>query len=65
MILYIQDFETEHVLFETCVVFAVPNVGEEIRVKDEWYEVKQRGFYFNDEGKRGSSCSLFVKKVEN
>ena len=65
MILYIQDYDTEKVLFETCDVFAVPNAGEEIYIKNVWYKVKSRSFYFNDEGKRGSSCSLFVREIKD
>ena len=62
MTLFIQDYPTEEVLFQTTDFSVIPNKGEALMLDGKWYTVVQRTFYFKhltiiDD----NSCSLFVK----
>ena len=62
MTLFIQDYETEDVMFQTEDFNVVPNKGECLMLKGEWYEVVERVFSFEHLSVIDSnSCTLFVK----
>ena len=66
MKLYIQDYETEDVLFQTEDFNVVPNKGECLRLDCKWYDVVERVFSFKHSANIDSnSCSLFVKESQN
>ena len=65
MTLYIQDYETEDVLFSTEDAITVPMKGEAILLNDKWYEVVDRNFSFMhlsviDDNR----CAIFVRPFE-
>ena len=62
MTLFIQDYETEDVMFQTNDFIVVPNKGESLMLEGNWYKVVERVFSFKhltviDD----NSCTLFVK----
>ena len=62
MTLFIQDYETEDVMFQTTDFNVVPNKGECLMLKGEWYEVVERVFSFEHLTViDNNSCTLFVK----
>lgn len=62
MTLFIQDYDTEDVIFQTTDFNVVPNKGEDLRLKGEWYKVVERVFSFEHLTVIDSnSCTLFVK----
>ncbi len=62
MILFIQDYETEDVMFQTTDFNAVPNEGEIFKLEGKWYRVVERVFSFGHLAVIDSnSCTLFVK----
>ena len=62
MTLFIQDNETEDVIFQTEDFNVVPNKGESMMVEDKWYEVVERVFSFKHITNIDSnSCALFVR----
>lgn len=62
MTLFIQDYETEDVMFQTEDFKVVPNEGESLMLKGEWYTVVNRVFSFEHLTVIDSnSCTLFVK----
>lgn len=65
MTLFIQDYKTGDVMFQTKDFNVVPNKGEVLKLKGKWYKVVDRGFSFEhliviD----NNSCTLFVKSWE-
>ena len=66
MTLFIQDNETEDVMFQTEDFNVVPNKGESMMVEGKWYEVVERVFSFKHLTNIDfNSCSLFVKESQN
>jgi len=66
MKLYIQDYETEDILFQTEDFNVVPNKGESLRLDCKWYDVVERVFSFKHLTNIDfNSCSLFVKESQN
>lgn len=62
MTLFIQDYETEDGLFKTNDFNVVPNKGENLMIKGEWYTVVERVFSFEHLTViDNNSCTLFVK----
>lgn len=62
MTLFIQDYETEDVMFQTEDFNAVPNKGESLMLEGNWYKVVERVFSFKHLTVIDSnSCTLFVK----
>ena len=62
MTLFIQDNETEDVMFQTEDSNVVPNKGESMMVEGKWYEVVERVFSFKHLTKiDNNSCTLFVR----
>ena len=62
MTLFIQDNETEDVMFQTEDFNVVPNKGESLMVEGKWYEVVERVFSFKHLTNIDSnSCELFVR----
>ena len=62
MTLFIQDYETEEVLFDTKDAITAPEKGESILLNNKWYEVVERNFSFKhlpflDDNK----CAIFVR----
>lgn len=62
MTLFIQDYETEDVLFSTQDTITAPEKGESILLNNKWYEVVERNFSFKhlsvlDDNK----CAIFVR----
>ena len=62
MTLFIQDYKTEDVLFQTEDFNVVPNKGESLILGGKWYKVVERVFSFEHFNVIDSnSCTLFVK----
>lgn len=62
MTLFIQDYETEDVMFQTTDFNVVPNEGENLKLEEKWYKVVERVFSFEHLAVIDSnSCTLFVK----
>ena len=66
MTLFIQDYETEDVMFQTEDFNVVPNKGESLMLDGKWYDVVGRAFSFKhlttiDD----NSCTLFVEPCNN
>lgn len=63
---FIQDDNTEDVLYSSNGCYFVPNVGESIILNDKWYTVTNRVFCYNTlpHGTRTAECSIFVKEGE-
>jgi hypothetical protein len=62
MTLFIQDNETEDVMFQTEDFNVVPNKGESMMVEGKWYEVVERVFSFKHlTNIDNNSCTLFVR----
>ena len=65
MTLFIQDYDTEDVMFQTEDFNAVPSKGECLMLDGKWYEVIDRVFSFKhlttiDD----NSCTLFIKPYD-
>lgn len=60
MTIYIQDKDTETVLFRIEDTVTIPNVGESIMIDAAWYVVTERTFYCNGR----YSCTLWVKEEQ-
>lgn len=64
MTLFIQEIKTEDVLFQTNDAFAVPAVGEELKVNHCWYRVVKRNFYYKGlEYIHDNSVTLWVEEI--
>lgn len=62
MTLFIQDYKTEDVIFQTDDFNVVPNKGESLRLEGKWYKMVERVFSFKHLTVIDSnSCTLFVK----
>ena len=62
MTLFIQDYETEEVMFQTTDFNVVPNKDESLMLNGKWYKVVERVFSFEHLITIDSnSCTLFVK----
>lgn len=62
MTLFIQDYETEDVMFQTRDFNVVPNKGENLMLNGKWYMVINRVFSFEHLTViDNNSCTLFVK----
>lgn len=65
MTLFIQDYETKDVMFQTNDFNAVPDKGENLLLRGKWYTVVGRVFSFEHLTTiDNNSCSLFVKPWE-
>lgn len=65
MTLFIQDYDTEDVMFQTEDFNAVPNKLECIILDGKWYEVIDRVFSFKHLTTiEDNSCSLFIKHYD-
>lgn len=61
MTLFIQDYQTEDVMFQTPYFNVVPNKGESLMLEGKWYKVVERVFSFKHHNVIDSnSCTLFV-----
>ena len=61
MTLFIQEYETEDVIFQTTDFNVVPNKGEILILEGKWYKVVERVFSFEHLTVIDSnSCTLFV-----
>lgn len=61
MTLFIQDYNTEDVMFQTTDFNVVPNKGEILILEGKWYKVVERVFSFEHLIVIDSnSCTLFV-----
>lgn len=66
MTLFIQDYETEDVMFQTEDFNVVPNKGESLMLDGKWYDVVERTFSFKHLTTiDNNSCTLFVKPCNN
>ncbi len=66
MTLFIQDYETEDIMFQTTDFNVVPNKGESLMLKGKWYKVVERVFSFEHLTVIDSnSCTLFVKPYKD
>lgn len=62
MTLYIRDYETQNIMFLTDDFNVIPNKGEELLLRGEWYTVVKRVFSFKHfTAIENNSCTLFVK----
>ena len=62
MKLFIQDYKTENVMFQTTDFNVVPNKGENLMLEGKWYKVVERVFSFEHFAIIDSnSCTLFVE----
>ena len=62
MTLFIQDYKTEDVMFQTTDFNVVPNKGENLIFEGKWYKVIERVFSFEHLTTiDNNSCTLFVK----
>ena len=65
MTLFIQEYKTEDVIFQTKDFNVVPNEGENLMLKGKWYKVVERVFSFEHLTViDNNSCTLFVKPYE-
>lgn len=63
MTLYIQDENTEEVMFQTDDFAVVPSKGESLILNGKWYDVIERVFAYKHLSTIDSnSCTLFVKE---
>jgi len=64
MKLFIQDYKSENVMFQTKDFNVVPNKGENLMLEGKWYKVVERVFSFeHDIAIDKNSCTLFVKPI--
>ena len=62
MTLFIQDYETDDIMFQTKDFNVVPNECEVLMLKGKWYKVVERVFSFEHLTViDNNSCTLFVK----
>lgn len=64
MIIFFQDKDTEEVIFRTEDSPVIPNVGEDVRLEQEWYRVVKRTFYYKHLTMDDNSCTVWVKPLE-
>ena len=64
MTLFIQDYDTEEVLFQTENAFTAPLKNEGILFGGKWYVVVERGFYFEHlNNTDNNKCCVFVREA--
>lgn len=61
---FIQDDNTDDVLYSSDECYFVPNVGESIILNGKWYPVTNRVFRYSTlpHGTKTAECSIFVKE---
>lgn len=66
MRVFFQDPDTEYVIFHTEDSPVIPNVGESVRLEQEWYRVVERTFYYKHLTRMDdNSCTVWVKPLED
>ena len=65
MTIFFQDKDTEDVIFRTEDSHVIPNVGEDVRLEQEWYRVVERTFYYKHlTTMDDNSCTVWVKPLK-